>query len=467
MLRGKKVEVVPGLATRWRQTSPTTWVFDLRRGVKWHDGSDFTADDVVFSVLRAQGPTSGFRVYANALGTPRRIDSHTVEFTTAEPSPIVHEMASNIMIMSRAWAGRNKVERSQDFTRSEETHAARNAMGTGPYRLVSHEPDVKTVFKKNPNWWGIAEGYFEGNVTDVVYTPLASDATRLAALASGDLDFVLDPSPQDIERLRKDPGIRIYEIAENTVFFVAMDQHRGELLHSSVKGRNPLKDLRVRRAIYHAIDMDAIARTALRGFGRATAIVMPNPESVPVPPAMDKRLAHDPALARRLLAEAGYPNGFSVGMDCDLRWDKVCTALAGMLAKVGITLELVVANSSTFFAKLRRLESSLYVSGWVGSQDAMFTLQPIYHSRDDNNGDWNIGNFRDPDLDAAIDRARVELDPAKRRELMIEAVRRMQEGIYMVPLYRRLAPWASRANVEVVQRPDMTFEARWAKVKPR
>ena len=465
VLRGKKLEFVPGLATRWKQTGPTVWVFNLRKGVKWHDGSDFTADDVVFSVQRAQGSTSGYRVFANAAGVARKIDDYTVEFITPVPNPVMLDALGQLFIMSKTWCEKYKIVQAQDFVRKEETHAARNAMGTGPFTMVSHEPDVKTVLRKNPRWWGIGEGLFDGNVTEVVYTPLASDATRLAALASGGLDFVLDPSPQDIERLRRDPNIRILEGPENTAFFLSMDQNRDELLYSSVKGRNPFKDVRVRRALYHAIDMDAISRTVLRGFARPTALAVPNPESISIPKEMDKRLPHDIGTAKLLLAEAGYPTGFSVAMDCDSRLEKVCTALVAMLAKIGIRVDIVMGTPAVYYAKIRKLDTSLSIMGWVSSVDPIITLQSIVHGRDDSNGDWNVGNFRDAKLDEMIDKAKVELDQMKRRELMIEAVRMLQEGVYMVPLYRRLAPWASRANVTVVHRPDMTLEARWVSIK--
>ena len=264
--------------------------------------------------------------------------------------------------------------------------------------------------------------------------------------------------------MRRDPNIRILEGPENTVFFLAMDQNRDELLHSSVKGRNPFKDVRVRRALYHAIDMDAISRTVLRGFARPTALAVPNPESISIPKEMDKRLPHDIGAAKLLLAEAGYPTGFSVAMDCDSRLEKVCTALVAMLAKIGIRVDIVMGTPAVYYAKIRKLDTSLSIMGWVSSVDPIITLQSIVHGRDDSNGDWNIGNFRDAKLDEMIDKAKVELDQMKRRELMIEAVRMLQEGVYMVPLYRRLAPWASRANVSVVHRPDMTLEARWVHV---
>src|SRR5258708_30650832 len=160
--RGKKLEILPSRAASWKQTGPTTWVFNLRKGVKFHDGSDFTADDVVFSILRLQGKTSSFRVYGNAVGTPKKIDPYTVELTTPVPNPVMLEMLANsLFMMSKSWAEKNNAVNTQDFTNEKEAYTARNAMGTGPFTLVSPDPDVKSVFKKNPNWWGLKENRSE------------------------------------------------------------------------------------------------------------------------------------------------------------------------------------------------------------------------------------------------------------------------------------------------------------------
>src|SRR5688572_13307594 len=214
--RGKKSEIIASLAERWTQVSPTVWRFHLRKGVVWHDGSPFSAEDVVFSIKRAQGDSSTFRVYARAAGEPRRVDEHTVEFATPVPNPVMLETVALLAMMSKSWCEKHGVQRAQDFAKKEETHASRNAMGTGPFLLAAREPDVRSVFKRNPRWWG----KFEGNVEEIVYTTIKSDATRMSALAAGDLDLVLDPPLQDIERLAKDSRIRIYREPENLVFFL-------------------------------------------------------------------------------------------------------------------------------------------------------------------------------------------------------------------------------------------------------
>ena len=464
--RGKKMEIVPALAERWTQAGATKWTFHLRKGVKWQDGSDFTADDVVFSVKRAQGQTSTFKVYARALGEPRKVDAHTVEFTTVEPTPMMVELVSLVAIMSKAWSEKHGVTRAQDFGQKEETYASRNAMGTGPFVLVSREPDVKSVFRRNPAWWGMKSGLFEGNVEEVVYSTIKSDATRMAALASGEVDFVLDPPIQDIQKLKADKRIRVYEGPENLVFFLGMDQAREELLHADVRGRNPFKDRRVRLALYQAIDVEAINRVVLRGFAESTAIVHPNPEVGGIPKTLEKRYPYDLQAARKLMADAGYAKGFAITMDCQNVRDKLCLAIAGMFSQIGVKAKVNALQNTQFFAKGQARDTSLYLLGWGGAaMDPVFILQPVMHSKTERDGDYNWGGYRDAKFDALIDRIKVEMDPAKRQALVVEAMQMHHEQVFHIPLHRRKAPWASRSNVEVFHRPNSWLDLAWVKVK--
>jgi len=302
-----------------------------------------TADDVVYSVLRGQQPTSQINNYAAAVGTPKKIDDLTVEFTLAAVNPIFLEHLDALWIMSKAWSEKNKVTRPLDFKNQEESYAARNADGTGPYMLVSRAPGIKTTYRRNPNYWAKTSG----NVQEIVFTPIANDATRLAALVSGEVDFVLDPAPRDVARLRSTPGVQVIDGPENRVVFIGMDQGRDELLYSSVKGRNPFKDLRVRKAVYQAINTELIVQKVLRGAGVATgAFLSTRVEGSPA--ELDRRLPFDPAKAKALLAEAGYPNGFSVTLDCvNVAWrEAVCQAMTAMLTQVGIRTTLRSPNSA-------------------------------------------------------------------------------------------------------------------------
>jgi peptide/nickel transport system substrate-binding protein len=198
--RDHNMKIVPALATSWTQVDATTWRFKLRPGVRFHDGTPFTADDVVFSFERAKAPSSQLRAYANQAGVAKKIDDLTVEFTTPGPNPAMLEHVITINIMSKAWCEKNRAAVPQNFTQKEDMITAHEANGTGPYMLVTRQPDVKTVLKKNPDWWGIKEGRFEGNVDEVDYLPITSEGTRVAARISGAVDHVNDPPPQAVPR---------------------------------------------------------------------------------------------------------------------------------------------------------------------------------------------------------------------------------------------------------------------------
>ena len=469
LARDKNMKLIGNLATDWKQTSPTTWVFNLRKGVKWHDGSKFNADDVVFSILRTQADTSNMKVYGNALGKPKKIDEFTVELTTPIPNPVLPDMvgSGNIYIMSKTWSEKNKVEKPQDFKNKEETFAVRNAMGTGPYMLVSREPDVKTVLKKNPNWWG----KYEGNVDEVVYRPIKSDSTRIAALLSGEIDFVLDVPAQDLARLKQERKLVVFEGRENRIIFIGMDQARDQLLYSDVKGRNPFKDKRVRMALYQTTDVEALKRTVMRGLSVPTAINLPAPKAAGIPDAMDKRHPMiSTEAAKKLLAEAGYPNGFTVTLDCPndryVNDERICVALAGMWSKIGVNIKVAAVPKANFFPKVQKLDTSMYMLGWGGSTtDAMFTLKPVIHSRNDKGaGEYNWGNYKIPALDELIENAEGESDAKKRQEMINKAMQIHHDEVLHIPLHLQVIPWAAQASVSVVHRPDNWLEVAWVKM---
>ena len=403
--RDRNHKIVPWLATSWERTSPTTWIVKLRKDVKFTDATPLTADDVVFSYDRARTSDSTFKLYANQAGMAKKIDEHTVEFTTPVPNPIMHESLNIINIMSKSWAEKNNSTRPQDFRAKEETYASRNAMGTGPYMLVTYEPGVKTVYRKNPDWWGIKAGHFTGNVDTVEYRPIANQATRMAALRSGELDFVLDPPVQDIAKLREDKALKVWEGREIRVLFFGFDQHRAELLYSDVKGRNPFKDIRVRKALYQAIDINAIKTQVMRGLAEPTGISYPDPKGAGVRDDLEKRLPFDPAAAKKLLAEAGYPNGFTFTLNCPndryINDEKICVAIAAMWAKVGVTAKVETMPRAQYFQKMGKLDTSAYLLGWGGgSSDAIFILKPVLHSRNAQGaGDGNYGDTKSEKLD--------------------------------------------------------------------
>ena len=459
VMRDNALQLVPGLAVSWQQVNATTWRFSLRKGVRFHDGSPFTADDVVFSYERAQHANSQLRQYAVPVGKPRRIDEYTVEFVQDKPNPVTLEHATTIYIMSRAWAARHKVERPLDFKGKEETFASRNAHGTGAWILVAREPGVKTVLKRNPEWWGIREGRAPGNVTEVVYTQVSADATRTAALLSGQVDFVLDPPPQDLARLEANKETRVVRGQENRIVFFGFDQHRDELLYSNVKGKNPFKDARVRRAVYQSIDIDALRTRTMRGSALPTGGMTPS--TLPSSPEIEQRLPYDPAKAKQLLAEAGYPNGFEVTLDCPnnryVNDEEICIAVAAMLTRVGIQTRVTALPRATYFPKLEKHDTSFFMLGWGGAiTDAQTTLSPVLRSPDEKsgNGSFNYGRYVNPRLDALIDAAAVEMDPGRRRQVVWDALKEHNAQVHHVPLHRQMIPWAMRSNVTAVHRAD-------------
>jgi len=464
--RDKQLGIVPALATEWKQDGPLKWTFKLRRGVKFHEGQPFTADDVVFSVNRAKEKTSQIANYANSLGEPKKIDDYTVEFNLSQFDPIFLQHLNTVYIMSKAWCEQHKVTKPQDFTNKEETYAALHANGTGPWILVSRQPDAKTVFKRNPAWWG----KFEGNVQEVVFTPIKSDATRVAALISGEVDFVLDPPPRDLERLRHTDGVKVIDGPENRVIFIGMDQARDELLYSSVKGKNPFKDVRVRKALYQAIDIEAIKTKLMNGQAVPTGAVVPSPLGSFNDPEIEKRLPYDLAAARKLMAEAGYADGFEVTLDCPnnryINDERICVALAGMWDKIKVKTRVNAMPKTTYFPKQEKLDVSLYMLGWGGSiTDPETIFTPIYRNRGEKGvGEYNRGNYKDDELDALAAASSKEPDPDKRKALIKKVFLRHNEQVHHIPLHRQFIPWAARKNVTVVHRPDNWLELQWVRM---
>ncbi len=460
----EKLKLAPSLATDWKNTGPKTWVITLRKGVRFQDGSEFTADDVVFSVERARKSTSTFKLFANQAGVPRRIDDYTVEFATAVPNPTLPITITTLLIVSKRWCEKNNVVDPQDFMGKEETFSSRNAMGTGPYRLVSYEHGVKTVLEKNRDWWGIKEGLYTGNVDTIEYRPITNSATRMAALRSGELDFVNDPSLQDVPQLRRDPTLKIWEGGEFRVVMIGMDQWRDELAYSTVKGRNPFKDRRVRLALYQAIDIGAMKNQVMRGLAIPTGVPLQSPKGAGLPDSMEKRFPFDPAAARKLLAEAGYPKGFGFTLSCPndryVNDEKICIALAGMWAKVGLDVKVETMPKAQYFPKAQKLDVTAYMIGWGGAnQDALLTLKAVMHSRNaEGAGDSNFGNFQNAELNALIDAAEQEMAMAKRQQMIDRAVAIVQDEVLIIPLHRQVIPWATRAGVSVVHRANNVIQ---------
>ena len=461
----RNFKIEPILATSWQQVTPSQLRITLRTGVKFHDGSAFTADDAVFSLERAMAKTSNFGPFVQGITKVTKVNNNTIDIITAGPNPVLLNQMTELRMMSKAWAEKNKSTQPKDIKTAEENFSHRNAMGTGPFMLKEWQPDQKLVLVKNPNYWGKTEG----NVTEVVYTPVKAVATRMAALLSGEVDFVLDPSPQDLPRVRNEKSLKVMDGVENRTIFLGMDQFREELPGSNVKGKNPLKDQRVRKALYQAIDIDTIARVTLRGRGQPTgALVAPQVNGWTE--EVHKRHPFNVAAAQKLLADAGYKDGFEVDFACPnnryINDEQICQAITSMWARVGVKAKLRTLPLATYFPMIQRYEASIYMLGWgVPTFDALYSLQSLTRSVGaGGDGHYNVGRYSNPQMDALVERAKVETDLKLRTGLLTKALALQNEDVSHIPLHNQIIPWAMKKNIDVVHRADNRLDWRLVKV---
>jgi len=464
--RDQNLKLVPGLATSWRQTSPTVWRFELRKGVQFHDGTPFTADDVLFTFARAAGEGSDMKSYVNDVKAVRKVGDHAVEVETKAPFPILPDVLSLLFIMSKKWSEDNQATRPVDRRKGIENAASFRANGTGPFRLRERQPNVKTTFQRNGNYWG----KIEGNVINVEYTPIGNDATRVAALLSGQVD-VIEPVPlQDVQRINSSGKSKVLQGPELRTIFLGMDQKRDELLYSNVKGKNPFKDKRVRQAFYQAIDIQGIQRTVMRGASAPTALMVA-PGINGFDPAMNTRLPYDPEAAKKLLAEAGYPNGFEVSMNCPndryVNDGNVCQAVAANLARVGVKINLQAETKGTYFPKILRRDTSFYMLGWTpGTYDSHNALNALMRCVDDAGaGQFNLGSYCNPKVDELTNKIQSETDKAKRDAMIREAFKLHADDIGHLPLHQQALAWGVANNVSLIQLADNFMPFRYMSVK--
>jgi peptide/nickel transport system substrate-binding protein len=464
--RNRDLGLEPALATSWEQTSPTVWRFHLRPGVKWQDGSPFSADDVVFTLKRVEAPNSQMRAPMSPVKEARRIDDLTVDFETYVPDPIFLQEQTNLLIMSKAWCEAHNATEPVTIGK-EDNYALHNAMGTGPFTLVSREPDRKTVVEKNPLWWDKPQH----NLDRVEFNVIASAPTRVAALLSGEMDMIYTVPPQDIARIKQTDGLKVLQTPELRTIYLGFNQTRNELPSSDVKGKNPFKDVRVRQAVALAIDEPPIASRVMLGLGHPTW-EMWGPGVNGYNAALDVRPKADPAKARQLLADAGYPAGFRVALDCPndryVMDEQICTAIVSMLARVGIKVDLIAQTKSKYFTKILapNYDSDFYMLGWTpATYDAHNVLYTLLGTRNGKRGEVNVGGYSNPVLDDLIDRIGVETDQAKRFAMIGQSIEILQKDVATVPLHQQVIVWAAKTNVELAQPADNFFPYRLVQVK--
>lgn len=461
--RGKTMAIEPCLAISWTQINPNTMRFKLRDKVIFHNDAIFTADDVVFSITRALEKTSDFSAYMQGIKSAKKIDSLTVDIVSDGLNPTLLDQLTEVRMMNKAWALKNNAQKPQDFKNKEETYTARNTNGTGPFILKAREPDVKTVFVVNPKWWGKRDSE---SIDEVIYTPIKNNATRISALLSGEIDFVLDPPVQDVPKLKENKAIKIMEGNENRTLFLNFDQGRDELLYGS-KGKNPFKDIRVRQAMLQAIDINAIYVSVMRKLSLPTMSLIA-PQVRGYTKDVENRPPVDIVKAKKLMADAGFGNGFDVTLDCtDNRYindQAICVAIAGMLAKIDIRVKVNAMPRALYFPKLQNTDTSMYLLGWgVPTFDSLYTLQSIVRTKGQGgDGTWNFSGYSNPKIDAIIDALKTEVDLKKRAELTKAALLLEQADVGHIPLHHQVIPWAMRSNITVVHRADNRMLAKWA-----
>jgi len=466
--RDKDLKIVPALAESWETPEPTRWRFHLRHNVKFHNGDPFTADDVIFSADRVRANGSNFTSVIPADAKFVKVDDYTVDVVLKSPNPILITQWDGWYIMDKKWCEKHDVVAPTPASATTPSYASLHENGTGRFTIESHQPGVKTVFKVFPGWWGKPES----NLKEIVFTPIANDATRVAALLSGEVD-VIEPVPlQDIQRVNASGAAKVMTGPELRTIFLGMDQSRDELLYSSVKGKNPFKDIRVREAFYKAIDVDAIKSRVMRGMSTPSALMI-----APQLYALSKdftRPKYDPDAAKKLLAEAGYPNGFELTMDCPndryVNDAAICQAVVGMLARIGVKVDLNAQPKQLFFAKVLKpggYKTSFYLLGWTpASMDSHNVLHDIFGCRNDpkdpGRGEANLGGYCNKDLDALTDKILVEPDQAKRDQLIKQAFEIANKDYAYIPLHQQSLAWGVSNKVKLTQRADNQVLLYWA-----
>jgi peptide/nickel transport system substrate-binding protein len=455
--RGKSLELVPGLATDWKQTAPTLWRFNLRKGVTFHDGTPFTADDVIFSYQRARGDGSDVKTYVQEIAEIRRINDHAIDIVTKAPFPILPDVISLWYIMSKKWCEENRATVPVDKRKGIENTASFRANGTGPFRLRTRDPSVRTTMVRNFNYW---DKKIDTNVDEAIFTPIGNASTRVAALLSGEIDM-MEPVPvQDIGRVGANPNLKVMQGPEMRTIFLGMDQKRDELLFSNVKGKNPFKDKRVRQAFYQAIDINAIQKAVMRGASTPTGLMIA-PATKGFPADLNKRLPYDPEASKKLLADAGYPQGFEVGLNCPndryVNDEDICKAVTAMLARVGVKVNLMAETKGTYFPKILSRNTSFYMLGWTpGTYDSHNPLNALMATPDDKTGrgQFNLGSYSNPTLDELTAQIASETDQAKRNAMIREAMKIHQDDVGHIPLHQQALAWAMKKSVNLVQLAD-------------
>ncbi len=443
----------PALATEWApsESDPNVWVFKLREGVKFHGGEEFTAEDVVFSFERAKQPNSDMKELIGSIVEVRAVDDYTVELVTDGPNPILPSNLTNLFMMDKGWSEANNTTNVQDFEGGEITYATTHANGTGPYILQSREPDVKTVMTRNENYWG--RDQFPMQVSEIIYTPIQNPATRVAALLSGEVNFLQDPTVQDLGRIDAAPGLVVKQAPQNRVIFFGMNNGAADIEADNIEGANPLSDVRVRKAMAMAINRDAIKQVVMRGQSKPAGMIAP-PFVNGWTAEMDAESSTDLNAAKALMAEAGYGDGFSLRLDCPndryINDEAICQAAVGMLGQIGVKVNLNAQPKAQHFPLITDGKTDFYMLGWgVPTYDSEYIFNFLVHGRESDIGTWNGTGFDNDEVDAKIKSLASNTDLAARNADIASIWRVVQDEQLYIPIHHQVLNWAMGDGVGI------------------
>ncbi len=462
--RNKDMKIEGALAESWEALGSGGWRFHLRQGVTYHDGAAFTAEDVLFSYERASSEDSDVRSWFAPVSEVIVQDDHTVDFMTKAPNPLFPDSIANFMIMDKGWTEANNAERP---AKDAENFATRNANGTGAFVLASRDPGVRTTLTPFGGWWDT----LESNITEAIFTPIGEASTGMAALLSGEIDFIAPIPLQDVPRLKQTAGFAVHEGVEARVLMFGFSHDSDALKYSDETfDKNPFLDVRVRRAIYQAIDVDALTSRVMRGTAEPVSQLV-SKEMKGFSKALAARLPLDLTAAKALLAEAGYPNGFSFGLMCPndryINDEAICRATASMLAKIGVDAKLTTMPVRNYWSELRKDNFDMYLLGWSpGTFDAEHPLRFLASTPNSEKklGSWNFGGYSNARVDELLPMIQTEIDDAKRQSMIDESHKILQDEVAYVPMYVQPLIWATKDNISLTQRTDNFFILRWVTV---
>ena len=439
-------KIEPALATEWKLIDNKVWRFTLRKGVKFHNGADFTADDVVASLARVSDPTSPLRGNIPLYVSSKKVDDYTVDVEVSAPTSLFLNDMTNIFMFNAKWLKDNNTEKPTDVATKAEGYATHNTNGTGPFKLESRMPDSKTVLVVNDGWWDEKKH----NLDRIEYLPIASPATRVAALLSGEVDLVDSAPIQDLPRLESSPDIVVKKRAELRTVFIGFN--RKEKLED---GRdNPFNDVRVRQAIEAAIDRDLINKKVMRGLARPSGSLIA-PEIAGYAKALDTFSPADPELSKKLLAEAGH-EGLKFTYMCmndeSINEEDFCAGIANMLKRAGFDPAIDIAPRAVQSPKRTNGKADVFNLSWANEPtlDAYSLLAQVLSTKTGKVGVSNYGGWSYPELDKAVEQAVQEADNAKRLQLEEAALKIAKDDTILIPLHQQPIAWAMQAKVKSV-----------------